>query len=331
MLWFSAVVRPFALVYATWVGVMHYKNPSKSSLIKIFLFLTVAWTPYGLSKFINGDLGGLLLPVFAPLFWCPVVLLVSWIIHKISKAFGKPTIKIESGFDVTSQKIIPISKPITKLREAYEKLPERPVLERYKNIDPRITITVDGKYLVDGEIFGTAYSAEAHLSRINASLSKNPQKYAMSATVYAVNTSSKRIFEFKMNEDGQYNFDGYNTISHTVLSESAEWSVFASLPEATQYKKKITNIEVQTKNAIRLKASQEAKASELVLIKQHKYLLKEFRLRTLNIPTDHLKQAMFAVTGNKQFLKKLYDPKKDDMIFTYISGEELEELFGVLK
>ena len=71
-------------------------------------------------------------------------------------------------------------------------------------------------------------------------------------------------------------------------------------------------------------------ANDARLNEGKRLLLKEFRLRTLQVPKSFLKKVMFSVSGNRQFKKILYDPANDDDVFKHITMEQLDEVFIVL-
>lgn len=328
MLQLSAFISLCAILIAFWQGFQHLNNPSKKSLKKIFITLALGFSTYGVIKFIHGDPDGILIAIFGPLVWGTIVLIVSYFLRKTLNLLSKST--IESSTSINSSLPEKNTNHIKnqKISNVWRNLPKQPISDRYKNIDPRIIITHDSKYLVAGEKFGTAYSAEAHIARLDTNKIKIHERHKTPETIYVVKNDFKRIFECKSNNQGMYIIDGDKCFSREQMDESIDWSTFSSLKEATEYLELVVNCAKQNKD--QLEAPQSLSTIELDLIKRQRDLLKKFRLRTLDIPTDHLKKIMFAITGNKQFLKKSYDPKSDNMVFSYISEQELSELFREL-
>lgn len=130
-------------------------------------------------------------------------------------------------------------------------------------------------------------------------------------TLFGYNNSSETIFEFRRKSDGLYSYSEGDSLSLEYLADSGEWSTFAKLSEAQRYR--------------------QSKAHSLARLEDRKASLKQFRLQVWTTPSSQLKQAIFAITGNKKFLEETYDPLRDDMILSRISSEEIKELIKILK
>ena len=329
MLQLSALIALCAIPIAFWQGFQHCKNPSKESLKKIFITLALGFSTYGVIKFIHGYPEGILIAIFTPLLWGSIVLIVSYFLRTTINLLSKSITEGSTSINSSLPEINTNHKSNQKISNLWRNLPNQLISDRYKNIDPRIIITHDGKYQVAGEKFGTAYSAEAHIARLDTNKVKIHERQKIPETIYAVRNDLKRIFECKSNTQGMYIIDGDKCFSREQMDESIEWSTFSSLKEATEYMDLVVNC--AEKNKDQLEAQKSLSTIELDLIENQRDLLKKLRLKTLDVPTDHLKRIMFAITGNKQFLRKSYDPKSDNMIFSYISAQELSELFRELK
>ena len=127
--------------------------------------------------------------------------------------------------------------------------------------------------------------------------------------------------------------DGISLPLNTI---NTRYEIFKTLSEAeiflpkqklildAQRRKEIEALE----NLRQLRAKKQA--NDARLNEGKRLLLKEFRLRTLQVPKSFLKKVMFSVSGNRQFKKILYDPANDDDVFKHITMEQLDEVFIVL-
>jgi hypothetical protein len=127
--------------------------------------------------------------------------------------------------------------------------------------------------------------------------------------------------------------DGISLPLNTI---NTRYEIFKTLSEAeiflpkqklildAQRRKEIEALE----NLRQLRAKKQA--NDARLNEGKRLFLKEFRLRTLQIPKSFLKKVMFSVSGNRQFKKILYDPANDDDVFKHITMEQLDEVFIVL-
>ena len=125
-------------------------------------------------------------------------------------------------------------------------------------------------------------------------------------------------------------------ISLSLNNINTRYEIFKTLSEAelflpkqklildAQRRKEIEALE----NLRQLRAKKQA--NDARLNEGKRLFLKEFRLRTLQIPKSFLKKVMFSVSGNRQFKKILYDPANDDDVFKHITMEQLDEVFIVL-
>ena len=125
-------------------------------------------------------------------------------------------------------------------------------------------------------------------------------------------------------------------ISLSLNNINTRYEIFKTLSEAelflpkqklildAQRRKEIEALE----NLRQLRA--EKQANDARLNEGKRLFLKEFRLRTLQVPKSFLKKVMFSVSGNRQFKKILYDPANDDDVFKHITIEQLDEVFIVL-
>lgn len=125
-------------------------------------------------------------------------------------------------------------------------------------------------------------------------------------------------------------------ISLSLNNINTRYEIFKTLSEAelflpkqklildAQRRKEIEALE----NLRQLRA--ERQANDARLNEGKRLFLKEFRLRTLQVPKSFLKKVMFSVSGNRQFKKILYDPANDDDVFKHITMEQLDEVFIVL-
>ena len=125
-------------------------------------------------------------------------------------------------------------------------------------------------------------------------------------------------------------------ISLSLNNINTRYEIFKTLSEAelflpkqklildAQRRKEIEALE----NLRQLRAKKQA--NDARLNEGKRLLLKEFRLRTLQVPKSFLKKVMFSVSGNRQFKNPLYDPANDDDVFKHITVEQLDEVFIVV-
>ena len=343
----SAFVCICSVLYCFKLGVNYQRKKSKAKLRHLIGVLIIIFSQYGVFQVFSGNIGGVLFPL-GGLLWGAIILSSTWVFVKIEKQLFNKISHEEQEFAIGMPErhlAAPVVGSSSAKNQTYPKQPKA-----NEAIDPGIVITTDGKYMIDDEVFLTLYSANSHLQRLsNAQKHSNDQGMGslttntdaeikgsgsplnQPTTLFAVNHKSKKIFQMKKDDKNKYKYNRNQSISYDDLCGSEEWSVFETGDEAQQYRKKTARQDAEESELLKLKIAKEAKAAETELLLEQKILLKQFRLRTLPIPTDQLKQAMFAVTGNKYFIKTLYNPKQDDMIFNHISKMELDELFTILK
>lgn len=136
-------------------------------------------------------------------------------------------------------------------------------------------------------------------------------------------------------------------ISLSLNNINTRYEIFKTLSEAEIYLPKQKLIldaqrrkEIEALDAQRRKETEalenlrqlraEKQANDARLNEGKRLFLKEFRLRTLQVPKSFLKKVMFSVSGNRQFKKILYDPANDDDVFKHITMDQLDEVFIVL-
>lgn len=345
----SAFVCICSVLYCFKLGVNYQRKHSKAKLRHLIGVLIITFSQYGFFQVFSGNIGGLLFPL-GGLLWGAIILSSTWVFVKIEKQLSNKISHEEQELALGMPERHLAAPVLGSSSTRNQTHPKQPKIN--ENRDPRIIITSDGKYMIDDEIFLTLYSANSHLQRLSdaqkhsddqgiGSLTTNTDAEIKGSgsplnqptTLFAVNRNLKQTFQMKRDDTNKYKYK-YNrnqSISYDDLCDSEEWSVFETSDEAQQYRKKTASEDVEKSELLKLKIAKEAKAAEMELLLEQKILLKEFRLRTLPIPTDQLKQAMFAITGNKYFIKTLYNPKQDDMIFNHISEAELDELYAVLK
>ena len=343
----SAFVCICSVLYCFKLGVNYQRNQSKAKLSYLIGFLIIIFSQYGFFQVFSGNIGGLLFPL-GGLLWGAIILSSTWVFVKIEKQLSKKISYEEQELETSMPERYLASPVLGSSSTRNQTHPKQP--KPNEAIDPRVVITTDGKYMIDDEVFLTLYSANSHLQRqsnaqkhsddqgMGSLTTNNDAKIKGSGsplnqptTLFAVNHKSKKIFQMKKDDNHKYKYNIDQSIGYDDLHASEEWSVFETADGAQQYRKKTARQHVEESELLKLRIAKEAKAAEMELLLKQKTLLKEFRLRTLPIPTDQLKQAMFAVTGNKYFIKTLYNPKQDDMIFNHISKVELDELYTVLK
>jgi len=138
--------------------------------------------------------------------------------------------------------------------------------------------------------------------------------------------------------------DGISLPLNTI---NTRYEIFKTLSEAELFlpkqqhlleeqRRKEIEAEVEEKRLEKLKQEdlrrlrEKKQAHDARLNELKRLLLKEFRLRTLQVPKSFLKKVMFSVSGNRQFKNPLYDPANDDDVFKHITVEQLDEVFIVL-